>query len=337
MVTYSRPGYGTSTPYRWTDGAPRIVDDVADSVAILDHLGTAEFVTLGWSGGGPRALACGAELPDRCLAVATLAGVAPKDGAGLDWFDGMAPENRAEYAAAEQGADAYAAYLTEEFLPIMQMSAEDMVAGMGGLLTPVDAAAFTDELGDYLARSMHHAGAQGVVGARDDGAGRDRGPGASTSARSGCRSPSGRGVRTRWSPSRTASGWPRTCPAPRRTSSTRRATCRWRSGSRRSSPTSGGWPVADRGDPRGDGVAEGPVAGRGQVQAVVEVGQREAGGADVRHVVLPGERGEQRVHVGYGGRARRRARRADHARPGGRRAPASAGRSRSVIAASVWS
>ena len=169
MLTYSRPGYGTSTPYPRTDGAPRIVDDVADSVAILDHLGTAEFVTLGWSGGGPRALACGAELPDRCLAVATLAGVAPKDGAGLDWFDGMAPENRAEYAAAEQGAEAYAAYLTEDFLPIMQMSAEDMVAGMGGLLTPVDAAAFTDELGDYLARSLHHAGAQGVVGARDDG------------------------------------------------------------------------------------------------------------------------------------------------------------------------
>ena len=169
MVTYSRPGYGTSTPYPWTDAAPRIVDDVADSVAILDHLGTAEFVTLGWSGGGPRALACGAELPGRCLAVATLAGVAPKDGEGLDWFDGMAPENRAEYAAAEQGAEAYAAYLTEGFLPIMQMSAEDMVAGMGGLLTPVDAAAFTDELGDYLARSLHHAGAQGVVGTRDDG------------------------------------------------------------------------------------------------------------------------------------------------------------------------
>ena len=169
MVTYSRPGYGTSTPYRWTDGAPRILDDVADSVAILDHLGLGDFVTLGWSGGGPRALACGAELPDRCLAVATVAGVAPKDGEGLDWFDGMAPENRAEYAAAEQGAEAYAAYLTEDFLPIMQMSAEDMVAGMGGLLTPVDAAAFTDELGDYLARSFHHAGAQGVVGARDDG------------------------------------------------------------------------------------------------------------------------------------------------------------------------
>lgn len=169
MVTYSRPGYGRSSPYPASEGGPRVVDDVADSVAVLDHLGVGEFVTLGWSGGGPRALACGALLPGRCLAVATLAGVAPKDGEGLDWFDGMAPENRAEYAASEQGADAYAAYLTEEFLPIMQMSAEDMAAGMGGLLTPVDAAAFTDDLGDYLARSLQHAAAQGVVGARDDG------------------------------------------------------------------------------------------------------------------------------------------------------------------------
>jgi len=169
LVTYSRPGYGTSTPYSWTDGAPRILDDVADSVAILDHLGIGEFVTMGWSGGGPRALACGAQLPDRCLAVATLAGVAPKDGEGLDWFDGMAPENRAEYAAAEQGPEAYDAYLTEDFLPILQAPHAELVAAMGGLLTPVDAAAFTDELGDYLARSLHHAGAQGVVGARDDG------------------------------------------------------------------------------------------------------------------------------------------------------------------------
>ncbi|MFC4782906.1 alpha/beta fold hydrolase [Nocardioides sp. MAHUQ-72] len=169
LVTYSRPGYGRSTPYSWAAGPPRVVDDVADSVTILDHLGVGEFVTLGWSGGGPRALACAAELPDRCLAAATLAGVAPKGVEGLDWFEGMAPENRAEYTAAEQGPEAYAAYLTEDFLPILRAEPDQVAAAMGDLLTPVDAAAFTDALGDYLARSMHHAGAQGVVGARDDG------------------------------------------------------------------------------------------------------------------------------------------------------------------------
>src|SRR5688500_15662124 len=62
LVTYSRPGYGASTP-RVEAGA--YVDDVADSVAALDHLGVDEFVTAGWSGGGPRALACAALLPER--------------------------------------------------------------------------------------------------------------------------------------------------------------------------------------------------------------------------------------------------------------------------------
>ncbi|MCW2795204.1 alpha/beta fold hydrolase, partial [Nocardioides sp.] len=169
MVTYSRPGYGGSTPRRAEQGPPRMADDVADSVAILDHLGIDEFVTLGWSGGGPRALACGALLPERCRAVATLAGVGPHDGEGLDWFAGMAPENVAEYAAAEAGADAYEALLVEAFLPILQASPDDLAAAMGELLTPVDAAALSPGVAKYLADSFQRAGAQGVVGVRDDG------------------------------------------------------------------------------------------------------------------------------------------------------------------------
>src|SRR5689334_23407927 len=38
---------------------------------------------------GPRALACGALLPDRCRAVASIAGVAPYDAYGLRWFEGI--------------------------------------------------------------------------------------------------------------------------------------------------------------------------------------------------------------------------------------------------------
>jgi pimeloyl-ACP methyl ester carboxylesterase len=169
LVTFSRPGYGGSTPYTWSQGAPRVIDDVADGVAVLDHLGLGEFVTLGWSGGGPRALACAATLPGRCLAAVSLAGVGPLDLMGAAWFEGMAEENKAEYTAASTSPEAYATYLTEEFLPVMQTPADQLAAAMGGLLTPVDAAAFTDELGDYLARTLHRAGTQGVVGARDDG------------------------------------------------------------------------------------------------------------------------------------------------------------------------
>lgn len=169
LITFSRPGYGGSSPRPHPPGGPRFAHDVADAVTVLDHLGVEEFVTLGWSGGGPRALACAALLPGRCRAATTLAGVAPHDGAGLDWSAGMAPENVAEYAAAAAGPEAYAAYLEAEFMPVLQATADDLVEAMGGLLTPVDAAVLTPAYAAWLAADFARAGAQGVVGVRDDG------------------------------------------------------------------------------------------------------------------------------------------------------------------------
>ncbi len=166
LVTYSRPGYGGSTP-RPEPG--RYVDDVEESTVVLDHVGIDQFVTLGWSGGGPRALACAALLPDRCRAAASLAGVAPYHGEGLDWFDGMAEENHAEYHAAEQGREVYEEYLEREFLPILQATPEQLAEAMGGLVTPVDQAAMDADFADWLSRTFQNAGAQGVTGVRDDG------------------------------------------------------------------------------------------------------------------------------------------------------------------------
>src|SRR6266536_1491034 len=70
-VSYSRPGYGASTrrPGR------NVVDCAADTAALLDHLDAQRCYTLGWSGGGPHALACAAALSDRVIAAATVAGV----------------------------------------------------------------------------------------------------------------------------------------------------------------------------------------------------------------------------------------------------------------------
>jgi pimeloyl-ACP methyl ester carboxylesterase len=169
LITYSRPGYGGSTPRQLGSEGPRMTDDVTDSAAILDELGVDDFITLGWSGGGPRALACAALLPDRCRAAATLAGVAPTDAEGLDWFAGMAPENVAEYDAAAAGPEAYAAYLEKEVMPVLQVGVDDLVEEMGGLLTEVDKAALNREYATYLTESFHRAGSNGVVGPRDDG------------------------------------------------------------------------------------------------------------------------------------------------------------------------
>jgi pimeloyl-ACP methyl ester carboxylesterase len=165
-ITYSRPGYGASTP---RPAAGSYADDVAESRIILDHLGVGDFLTAGWSGGGPRALACAALLPDRCRAAASVAGVAPYHAEGLDWFDGMAEENHEEYHAAEQGREVYERFVAEHMLGLLAASADEVAEGMGGLVTPVDKAVMTDEFADWLSRMFNHAGAQGVVGVRDDG------------------------------------------------------------------------------------------------------------------------------------------------------------------------
>ena len=103
VVTYSRPGYGGSTPWPFSERGPRIADDVVDVLAVLHHLGIDEFATLGWSGGGPRALACAAILPGRCVAAASLGGVAPYDVHDLDWDGGMAQENVEEFGGRRPG------------------------------------------------------------------------------------------------------------------------------------------------------------------------------------------------------------------------------------------
>ncbi len=166
VVTYSRPGYGASTP---RPGPAYVADDVQDSSVILQHLGITDFVTLGWSGGGPRALGCAALLSLHCRAAATLAGVAPIDADGLDWLAGMGPENVEEYEAAQLGVEAYETYLEQEMPPMLAASPDEVVAAFGELLTPVDAAYVTGEFAETLSRSLNRAGAQGVVGVRDDG------------------------------------------------------------------------------------------------------------------------------------------------------------------------
>jgi pimeloyl-ACP methyl ester carboxylesterase len=169
MVTYSRPGYGGSTP-RGVDGpSVRIADDVPDSVAVLDHLGIDEFITLGWSGGGPRALACAALLPGRCRAAGTLAGVAPYDAEGLDWYAGMGQENVEDFETAVQGREVYTRLLEKTLRPVFEATPSQLVSAFGSLVTEVDAAFITGDFAEYLSRVFGRAGAQGIVGAREDG------------------------------------------------------------------------------------------------------------------------------------------------------------------------
>jgi pimeloyl-ACP methyl ester carboxylesterase len=98
LVSYGRPSYGGSTPKPGRD----VASAASDVAQLADALGVDRFAVMGASGGGPHALACGALLPDRVIAVACLATLAPFGAEGLDWYAGMAGGG-ASLRAAEQG------------------------------------------------------------------------------------------------------------------------------------------------------------------------------------------------------------------------------------------
>jgi pimeloyl-ACP methyl ester carboxylesterase len=160
----ARPGYGASTarPGR------TVADVAADVAALLDGLGLDRFLTLGWSGGGPHALACAALLPDRCRAEATIAGVAPYDAPGLDWLAGMGEENIAEFGAAAAGPAALTAYLEPAARDLVAAPAAELAAALGDLVSDVDRRALTGEFAGYLTASFRAALSTGVAGWRDD-------------------------------------------------------------------------------------------------------------------------------------------------------------------------
>ncbi|GLF96171.1 alpha/beta fold hydrolase [Streptomyces yaizuensis] len=107
LIAYDRPGYGGS------DRLPgrSVADVVQDVREIADELGLDRFAVVGRSGGAPHALACAALLPDRVTRAAALVTLAPRDAAGLDWFEGMAASNVREYTFASDHPDV----LTERF------------------------------------------------------------------------------------------------------------------------------------------------------------------------------------------------------------------------------
>lgn len=97
VILPDRPGYGGSTlhPGRTLSDWGRDVGHLADA------LGIGRFVVAGGSGGGPHALACAHELPDRVMACLAFASPAPCDFPGAT--DGMSFGNRLGLALSTRG------------------------------------------------------------------------------------------------------------------------------------------------------------------------------------------------------------------------------------------
>ena len=163
LVTTSRPGYGNST----RQPGRSVVDVVADTDAVLAAVGAERCLTMGWSGGGPHTLACGARL-GAAAAVLVVAGVAPYGADGLDWMAGMGEDNIVEFSAALRGEDQLRPYLSEQGEVLRDIGAADIVASMESLLPDADRAALTGEFGEDMAASFREAVSTGVDGWLDD-------------------------------------------------------------------------------------------------------------------------------------------------------------------------
>jgi pimeloyl-ACP methyl ester carboxylesterase len=163
-IAYSRAGYAGSTarPGR------SVADVVPDIQGILDEIGADRFLTLGWSGGGPHALACAAMLPGRCLAAASIAGVAPHEALGDHWLTGMGPENIEEFGLAIQGEVPLTSWLEKEGPALASIKASDVALALGGLASETDRAVITDEFAGFLAACFRKGVSSGFAGWRDD-------------------------------------------------------------------------------------------------------------------------------------------------------------------------
>ncbi len=163
VVALSRPGYAGSTRR-----AGRAVADVVDDVRLaLDHLGRDRYASVGWSGGGPHALAGAARDAERCVGAWSLAGVAPY-GADFDWTAGMAEENVEEFRLALEGGPAYEEALATAAAALGEATPENVVDLFGGLLSAADLEVFDEDGRAWWSQLVRDAVAGGWLGFHDD-------------------------------------------------------------------------------------------------------------------------------------------------------------------------
>lgn len=167
IVAPTRAGYGSSTR-----DAGRTISSVAgDTREMLDALDINRFVAIGWSGGGPHALACGALLADRCVAAISLAGVAPYAPEDFNWTEGMGPENVEELTLALEGGPAYDEMLETFRTALLALDANDLTSLRdiyGGLISDADNDATSIDAVRYTLENTKIGLRPGIGGFHDD-------------------------------------------------------------------------------------------------------------------------------------------------------------------------
>lgn len=158
----SRPGYAASDRHR----GRRVLDVVDDLSQYLDAHEIRRFVSLGWSGGGPHALAM--SLDPRCVGVITLAGVGQYGQSDLDFLAGMGPENIEEFGFSLKGEEKLRNWMNQNAIAMKEVTGEDLRQAFGGLIGEADREVLAGVYAENMASDMRRALAHGFDGWIDD-------------------------------------------------------------------------------------------------------------------------------------------------------------------------
>jgi pimeloyl-ACP methyl ester carboxylesterase len=133
LIAPDRPGYGHST----FQAGRRIADWAADVEVLADRLELERFSVLGFSGGGPHALACAALLPLRVTRAVVVSGIGPMPTSAET--EGMSRPNQVLSALARRSEFAVLP-VTALVTNVARRRPEQSVRSMSKQLPPSDAA-----------------------------------------------------------------------------------------------------------------------------------------------------------------------------------------------------
>ena len=161
-ISYSRAGYGRSS----RNLGRTVFSNNTDISEILDSLKISCFISIGWSGGGPHALATTCDY--RNFGAICLAGVGAYDAADLNFLEGMGQENHDEFGAALLGEKSITDWLMEFASNLQSVTGAEVLEAFGSLIGKADKAVLQDGYADEMAQVMRKGLALGFTGWVDD-------------------------------------------------------------------------------------------------------------------------------------------------------------------------
>jgi len=161
LIAPDRPGYGLSDFH----AGRRLTDWPRDVVELADALSLGRFAVLGISGGGPYAVACAGQIPERITAVGIVCGLGRLDGTASAT---MSPFARFSFALA-RALPGLSRLLNYALAPILRNRPHWVLKLLASRLPPPDQAVMSDlKVFGMFADSLREAFRQGGRGAAHD-------------------------------------------------------------------------------------------------------------------------------------------------------------------------